>query len=335
MTAAHERSGEPTLGRSGSGRSESDDDTGPRSPRPSHGRSRNSVLDSQRRVAEAAREIDVSLRRTNWVWPVAAALILLVVASAVILYAYRWGVGTVDDADLPVVQASSDPIKVKPESPGGLDVPHQEMMVLNQGETATVERLLPPPEAPQAPPAEPIPYVPAPETGDATSAMSGAVPPAVEEPPRIEPQVTQPAIPEASIPAAPEAKLPEAPSAPSGAESGGASSANVPTPPTPKPTMSNEAGSAQVAAVPNPKSGDHLLQLGAFTEHKASQAAWARLQKKFPDLLGTMGSTVQEAKVGGKTYYRLQAGPFPNRATALDLCAQLKARKQDCLVVKR
>ncbi|MEM7221709.1 MAG: SPOR domain-containing protein [Pseudomonadota bacterium] len=327
MTAARERSDEPTLEPA-----EPDDDGSDlETLRPSRGRSRNSVLDTQRRVAEAAREIDVSLKRTNWVWPAAAALILLVVAGAVFLYAYRWGVGTVSDGDLPLVQASSEPIKTKPESPGGLEVPHQDVMVLNPDESATVERLLPPPEIPQPPP-----IVPVPGASDSAANVAGALPPALNEPAEV-PLEAAPTLPETSIPAAPEAKLPEAPTAPSGAESGSGASSDVTaaTPPTPKPAMTSEPGASQLAAIPEPKSGDHLLQLGAFTERKASQAAWSRLQKKYPDLLGTMGSTVQEADVGGKTYYRLQAGPFPNRATALDLCAQLKARKQDCLVVKR
>ena len=330
MTAARERSDEPTLGPA-----DSDDRPGPESLRPSRGRSRNSVLDTQRRIAEAAREIDVSLRRTNWVWPVAAALILLVVAGAVALYAYRWGTGTVDDGNLPVVAASSEPIKVKPESPGGLDVPHQEMTVLNQDETPAIERLLPPPEIPQPPPVQPVPGA-----SDATGAVAGAMPPALDAPAgedfvEAAPVSPEPPASDPVIPAAPEAKLPEAPAAPSDGVGGAASDVTAATPPTPKPAMTSEAGSGQVAAIPEPTSGDHLLQLGAFTEHSASQAAWKRLKKKYPDLLGTLAPAVQQAKVGGKTYYRLQAGPFPNRATALDLCAQLKARKQDCLVVKR
>ena len=46
-------------------------------------------------------------------------------------------------------------VKVKPETPGGLDVPYQDQLVMNQpaegGEGGKVERLLPPPEAPKPP----------------------------------------------------------------------------------------------------------------------------------------------------------------------------------------
>ena len=64
-------------------------------------------------------------------------------------------------------------------------------------------------------------------------------------------------------------------------------------------------------------------------------AAWEKLQGSHPELLGDMSLFVQEATVDGKSYYRVQTGPFPNRATAVDLCAQLKVEQQDCLVVRR
>ena len=81
--------------------------------------------------------------------------------------------------------------------------------------------------------------------------------------------------------------------------------------------------------------GSYVLQLAAYTSEGAIAPAWTQLQKSHPELLGDMQRFVQQVDVNGKTYYRLQVGPFPNRATALDVCAQLKARKQDCLVVKR
>jgi hypothetical protein len=43
----------------------------------------------------------------------------------------------------------------------------------------------------------------------------------------------------------------------------------------------------------------------------------------------------EKAVVGGKTYYRILTGPFPTRATVEDLCAQLKSKKQSCLVKKQ
>jgi cell division septation protein DedD len=84
-----------------------------------------------------------------------------------------------------------------------------------------------------------------------------------------------------------------------------------------------------------PVKGSYVVQLGSFTSVSGSEQAWERLQKAHPELLGDMSLFVQKAQVNERTYFRVQAGPVPNRATALDMCAQLKARKQDCLVVRR
>jgi hypothetical protein len=59
------------------------------------------------------------------------------------------------------------------------------------------------------------------------------------------------------------------------------------------------------------------------------------MQKAHPDLLDDMRLTVQRADLGDKgVYFRIQAGPLPDRTTAEDVCAELKAAKQPCLVVK-
>jgi cell division protein FtsN len=45
---------------------------------------------------------------------------------------------------------------------------------------------------------------------------------------------------------------------------------------------------------------------------------------------------LQSADVAGVgTVYRLRAGPFATKAKAAQVCAQLKSKQQDCLVVSR
>ena len=58
-------------------------------------------------------------------------------------------------------------------------------------------------------------------------------------------------------------------------------------------------------------------------------------QQAFPDLLGDMDLAIQRVTVNGKEYHRMQTGPFPTRATAQEMCALLKAKKQACLVTRR
>src|SRR3546814_5352596 len=85
-----------------------------------------------------------------------------VCSSDLVWYAYSWGTGQMASDELPVVVAEPMPEKIKPEQPGGMEVPHQGIAVLNNGSTGqappTVERLLPRPEtpAPPEPLAEPL-----------------------------------------------------------------------------------------------------------------------------------------------------------------------------------
>jgi len=60
------------------------------------------------------------------------------------------------------------------------------------------------------------------------------------------------------------------------------------------------------------------------------------VQGKFPKLLDDTSAVVPPASVEGVgKVYRLKAGSFPTQATAADVCAQLMAAQQVCLVVKR
>ncbi len=58
--------------------------------------------------------------------------------------------------------------------------------------------------------------------------------------------------------------------------------------------------------------------------------------KSFPSLLANKQLLVAPVDLAGRgTFYRVQAGYFPDRASAEAVCKQLKAKRQDCLVTKR
>jgi cell division septation protein DedD len=81
--------------------------------------------------------------------------------------------------------------------------------------------------------------------------------------------------------------------------------------------------------------GGWKIQLASVKSDALARQQWGRLQKAHSDLLGDMRLTVQQADLGTKgTYYRIQAGPLPDRTTAEDVCAELKSAKQPCIVVK-
>ena len=60
----------------------------------------------------------------------------------------------------------------------------------------------------------------------------------------------------------------------------------------------------------------------------------ARIRLGFSALLGGMELTVLDP-VSLRDFYRVMTPRFADRAVANDLCRRLKARNQDCLVVRR
>ena len=81
--------------------------------------------------------------------------------------------------------------------------------------------------------------------------------------------------------------------------------------------------------------GDYFVQLASVRSDQSARKEWARLQKVHPALLDDLALDVQRADLGDRgIFYRIRTGPFPNRATAQDMCAQIKATELDCLVVR-
>ena len=82
----------------------------------------------------------------------AIAMAALTAFAGMLWYAYNLGIKAGTESVAPLIRADGRPTKIRPEQPGGMEVPHQDKYVydrLAQGETQTsVERLLPPPEDP-------------------------------------------------------------------------------------------------------------------------------------------------------------------------------------------
>ncbi len=80
----------------------------------------------------------------------------------------------------------------------------------------------------------------------------------------------------------------------------------------------------------------YRVQLASMGSSTLAQRHWELLRAKNAELLGDMTLTVEEANLGALgIFYRIQIGPFPNQATAEDMCQLLKAQRLDCLVVRR
>ena len=87
------------------------------------------------------------------------------------------------------------------------------------------------------------------------------------------------------------------------------------------------------------KSGEPLVgaawrvQLVSLRDLDNAKTAWSNLQRSYEDLLAGLEMNVQLVELSSGTFYRVQAGPFADRATAASLCNSLKTRRQDCLIV--
>ncbi len=362
-------------GRDGVGR----EGTGPDEPADSHGAGSAPAFSEEgmRRIVyaqdrdrgafgEDTAELEADLQGHRKLVPAVIALAAVVCFSAIVWYAYSWGTGQMAEDRLPVVQAEIEPEKTRPEQSGGMEVPHQDKLVLNDGEPAgggpRVESLLPPPETPQA--LEPLPdpvasQAPAagetlpPEGQAATESpdVTVALPEIPEIPTSPEDAGAEPEIAGEDGVALPQLK-PEAPSETADPQedqiarlleqapletANGDETAPAAPPATSSPAASSPAAAPQTAAVQGtkPGAGDIVLQLSSVRSEAAATKEWARLQAAHPALLGPLALALDTADVQGSTYYRVQTGPFPNREAASEVCGRLKSRNQDCLVKQR
>lgn len=258
------------------------------------------------------------------------------------------------EGPVPVIAADTSPEKVKPEDEGGMQVPNQNVEILNgQSSTEQTENVLPPPEQPVAPPTN--------ETTDQANAAPQA--PAITDAPKTQPaptpsattdqsaapSVDAPAIPSVSAPepgqtaAAPTPVVPEPQTqqaAPAPAEPAPATTAEKPAEPAPaapkaaEPTQTAAAPTKPAAPTVAPTAGGGArIQLAAVKSEALAKSEWAKLQKAYPALLGGLTLNVEAVDRSGTKLYRIQAGPL-TKAQAKDLCTQLKAQKQACIVAK-
>ncbi|MHA1151381.1 MAG: SPOR domain-containing protein [Alphaproteobacteria bacterium] len=274
----------------------------------------------------------------------------LAVFVGVLWYAYGWGIEQLARTRLPMIVADTAPIKSRPASPGGIEVLHQDVAVLNDAASdpgkPQAERLLPPPEAPrmaqteatrvEAPQAEGLPATSAIEVEnllgpplETAAGPPGQIPAAEETQPTAVPSAA-PQIAVVRLPdAVPEPVLPEP-------EPETRLALEPPVVPTMPPTVATSEPAPRVAALPEAKTGGFVVQLAALKAKDSARPAWARLQKAHPALLGDRDLAIQRVDLGDRgIFYRVQAGFFVERTGARDLCNALKARGQDCLVVKR
>jgi hypothetical protein len=209
---------------------------------------------------------------------------------------------------VPLIRADERPTKVKPDQPGGMAIPDQNVSLYNEKPGGPpVEKLLPAAEQPmpRPAPAPREPAIPASPPGPPTQAMPQGTPsasPLAVVPPQPAHVAPKPAVKAAPAPLATAAPQPK--------------------------------GAAQPVAISAGK-GPIQLRLGSLRSPEAARDEWARLKRENLDLLGKLTAVAVRADLGEQgIYYRIQAGSFGDAAAAEKLCGELKRRKLGCILAR-
>lgn len=231
----------------------------------------------------------------------------LVIAAGVIATALVAIVGAYSavghrSAGVPVIEADSRPLRVKPADPGGLAVDDKDISLLSNSDHDGQAAMAPSPE------------VPAPQALKAQEAAARPAPPAP-------PQVTQ-AVATPPSPVQPVSLSTAAPTAQRITPAAVATPAPRPAKPAP----------ATAAARPRAPVGRTQVQLAAFGTHEAAEAEWQRLAHKMPDVLNGHQPAVTKTEHEGRTFFRLRTGGFADVGQARDFCEKVKAKGAGCAV---
>lgn len=298
-------------------------------------------------------------QRFIWIGAGVLALALIVLGALVIVSSSGGPDAPKDAAQVPVIHAEEKPFKVRPENPGGMEIPHQDKLIYQRlrGEERPikVERLLSEPEKPLPPPEPALPSeaaipggtsMAAPRAGDDTDpAAADAIERSI-----VERGLVQPPGAESGVVDEEEGMLPD-----EAAGDEAAASSAIPVP-RPRPSMrAGETAALAPSTAPSPAAppaaapatapatppaapgagGSFRIQLGAFASPDKVDAEWRRLQTQHPALLGALKPESTRVEVPDRgTLYRLRAGPIEGEERARTLCQDLVRRGAGCLVVQ-
>lgn len=213
--------------------------------------------------------------------------------------------------DVITITATSDPVKVRPEQPGGMNIPDQDKLVYGRirsnNVNTKVENLFPEPEQPVMPNTLAIEKnAPAADFVPMDKAAKGYNPLTETVTPSVAADVAEPDI----APKIEEVPLKKASQ-------------------TPPPRVQQAAVATDTAV------DGWAAQLMSSSNKQTVEKAWPGILAKNKALLSNMSHQIVKADIPGKgTFYRLKVGNFKTRDMAAALCAKLKTKKQDCIPTK-
>ena len=238
--------------------------------------------------------------KSKWAWFAFGAIVIALAAMVAVVVWPPLSLKT--PTDVIVVKAIYGALKVKPADPGGMTVPHQDLLVIDLlksggADTGEVETLQPRASAPEPPPIS------------AAKTDSAAADPA----------------PDSSTPAAP-----DAPDAADAADAGSENAAAIQ-----KKTV--KAPSVKPATKPAIKQSDgpvFVIQLAAFrSDEKANEIASLLSEKHSSRLQRVRLQTMRLDTGSNGVFFRVVSAPM-SRAQAENTCTKLRRAGQDCFLRK-
>jgi cell division septation protein DedD len=297
-------------------------------------------------VADDYEAYDESPRR-RVPWKIIAALAAVAVGGIAAGMFLGVAERPVQLADVPLITADPSPFKHRPDDPGGLEVPYQDVEVfgtLNEEAGAgddDFEILLPEPEEPlETMPEETV--VEQADGGASLVDLGEATPGDDVVDPGIEPGAMAEAVEGGLVP-----PLPTLPperldyvSTIDAAETQPQTEAQSPSDEAPSGELSFDDVAASLSGGETtqpqtvaPAAGGPKVQVAAYGSEQNARDAWAFLQDKNWDLLAAYQPIIDTAVLASGTFYRLQIGPFASDTEARRLCDSLRSRQVDCVIV--
>lgn len=255
-----------------------------------------------------------------------------------------------------LVEATSEPVKVQPQNPGGVEIPNQNKQIYErsqQSETNVVDREEQPIDVNQA-----VRSADSSSMGEAAAPRSAANTLNLGEPRKVRTVTIRPdgtvvgapdAAPGSNSSPVPAMTMPDLASAtpaqqvdePEEPQAVAATPSATPATPAetvPAPATAAPAPQRVASAQPTPVAasdtsvGGFAAQLGVAGSESAANAAFAQLQRKYADLEG-LSPMIRKAEVNGNTIYRVRVGPM-SRDEASALCSKVQGQGGQCFVAK-
>ena len=233
----------------------------------------------------------------------------LVSISGLVWFALNQGDLIGERQDLPLVKAENSPIRVKPDNPGGLEVPNRDRLILKNLETANPSKL--------GVPEKLIPRAESPIfTNNKESSLAAPDNEKISKDKGVEQK--QEKIKTSKLKRK-SSELKKSEGYNKGQD---------------EKRQKNKPLTIETKQEVISKAATHRVQLASLAKQKAADKFWKQMKKKHPTLFGEMLGRVVKIKLKSKgTFYRVQ-GDTISRNTAEKICKIMKTKKQACLVVK-